>query len=1232
MQQIIKKLSDKFSRYTKESLITMLSAIALFPENHSKKSRLRAALQAAICSKNIEGGKSAISKELLDQLLAEHFTPQEQIWQFEDPQEVLFTDLIQFHGGNFIIFPEVLADSHTALKLLLDTIFMNGGKLPSTFKQEIYFASSCLLNISNEIAKSMGYDRYQNSPNSHHDPIFFSDQKKLNKASSAIKFQYEAVIGKNREGFQERERTISWFICDEKSKFIDNEDLDKSPLQTKPLYRFGDTLIVTQISSIPVSLVHFIISKIFEHKVYDIFVTFYRLMLKDSVKMLCLRLGLKVLTQTPALSQSHPLYKLELFSKIDSNKLIWITIIPDLFQSYNKDIFFTRGNELINPGLLQARKKFISEYVANNFSNHEILFLDVYTPIGREYNIVLANPPFNQISLNTADLISIAHHDSGGDKLKLWNYFKAEKNALSYSKIRAFSTLDKYAFYTDNRNSFYFTDDARYPDLSIEVGYANNFREEAYRKTDPHLVLFNHSDLLVPIERKFHHKEIDIYTPILPELLPRLYVKGRKISFWIHVNMKDTSEIPIREIAWSIMEATSYWIWQISSELQDYSNYVAGKLILFQINLLDQQKWANYNFDKKVQPEEVSKLFTVHLRQNIIHVDLPFEFAYLINGKNNNNDIVLLEWIIKGLNLYFQYNGADNKLDIHKLINKYCPAGKKTMILGFDSLNNPMLHYHKLPKKRLVSRFHVEQLLNDLAIKAAPGYPLGTLSTQREKNKLCHAVVAYYFKTLQELIALFPADELIHNLVGLSEDLWRSKHMAGAKVTSRLACFGEVSTLRDEILEEGTEIDEASVALRCLIEIIVAVPPSGQKKVNNFDIDQMLALSKEIITWGGLSEEINLGVNDIELGILRSGRLATGKEFLHNSLKPYNLAKRNEGIDNRIDQEEAIALGIYQRELETSKETESLKQKAYEEEFNYPWNDILDVLFAVMEYGYLQEDGVMVFKKDDLFQQLKERLQHSETLIEYVLEEYSLKQRLSWGQIPEGYAQNDIYPWRYSRALSYMRKPLLQLIKNNEVYYYWGMRQVILSWQYISDIIDSGRYNYKSQAMGKYIGHMLNIKGKIFTQAVYKWLVKTYQTSEYIVDHEVKIDIKGKLITDKNLGDIDILIILPNKKRIISIECKNLNPARITSEFASELKKFESDWIGKHLKRHKWLQNNLSEIGRAYKLKNSNQYEVRSIFLTSEKVPYPFITKTYKSLPFFDFGTWKRNLELINEM
>ncbi|WP_312190908.1 hypothetical protein, partial [Sphingobacterium sp.] len=252
MQQAVKKLSEEFAKYNKESLISKLGALALFPENHSKKNRIRAALQAAICSKENGRKGDQISNSTLAGLLEQYFTPDEQIWQFEDPQEVLFTEIIKFHGGNFIIFPEVLADSHMALNLLLDFIFMEENNIPITFKKEVFYAAKSLLNMSNKIAQIMGFERYQNSPYSHHEPIFFGDLELMDKACNAINFRYDLVVGRNRVGFEQRANTLEWFICYEKSQMIEDDDLERIPLQTKPLSRFGDLLIVNQVASIPV--------------------------------------------------------------------------------------------------------------------------------------------------------------------------------------------------------------------------------------------------------------------------------------------------------------------------------------------------------------------------------------------------------------------------------------------------------------------------------------------------------------------------------------------------------------------------------------------------------------------------------------------------------------------------------------------------------------------------------------------------------------------------------------------------------------------------------------------------------------------------------------------------------------------------------------------------------------------------------------------------------------------
>lgn len=1222
-------LQRQFSAYSKNSVIVLLGSLNVLPENHSQRHRLTTALQAAVDMAEIED-RPEIQPTELASILSSVLVPGTEPWNMEDPQEALFTELILFHGGNHIVFPEVFTDSLNGLKNLADTIFMTHNQFSANFKREIFFGISTLLKMSNDVAVQMGYPRYMTSPERHHEPIFFPEEVIRQNGRAAIKFNFNEIVQPGLTGAADRETILRSFTCAQRSGPIGPNDEQEDSIQTRPLYRMADQLIVINIHGICAALVHFIVVKIYEYNLLNEFITEYKQLLLERSRGLFRRTGFDELDEIPAISKSHPLFDSELGYRFDDDKLAWITLIPDLFRSYDMNRFFTRSNELIPANDLARRKDTIKEWVENKFPGHELLFIDLFIPVGREYRVSVDRSVKNLLHLSFSDLRYILLRDSGSDGLSFWRYLLAYNEQTDHAQIQAFSFLDRYAFFKDHRDNFYVDDELRYPSLMIPIGYANSFREEAYSKTDIHLVPLTGG--LAEVEKRFHHREIGIYIPNDPMFLPRQFVKGDPVSFWLHIQFRQRSNQILRQTAWMLMESTSYWLWEANAEFQEAFIGHQEEVVSYELKLLDEEKWSDYNFDQTQSVESVSNQFRVTATTSQITMLVPFELAYLINGFNNNNDRVVLRWLVIGFNNYLTQLNISKQLNVEAIVEKYAPRGKKTMMQGFDTLRNPMLHPHKLPEKRFVEDFEIEALLNDLGIKAAPDYPVGDINDAKEKNKLSNLIVAYYFKELKKTIAAFPYLALLKYVLTMNESLWYLKHMTGHKSTSRLACFEKVPSMRAEIIDENMEIEEATLALRCLIEIIVAIPPSGDKIVNNKDFDRMLALTKEIITWGTISDELNFGVNEVAMGILPSGRVGISKEFLNHSVRPYNTAKKNEAIDERIIAEEIRATIAEAGSAPKPPVEDKVKEAAFQAEFGFNWSTFLDILMLLVELGFETEDGIITQEESKLIGNIKERYPLSDETIISFLNQFSLAARTQWEILPEGYKLADAYPWRYSRPLSLMRKPLIRVEADGKNYYYWGMRQALLAYQYIDDLIADGRYNAKTPEMRSYISGLLDKKGKKFTKDVFEWLSSNAPNERFKIDREVKISERGKLIAEKDYGDIDVLIIDLEQKKIISIECKHITPARITSEFASELKKFESDWIGKHTKRHKWLTSHIEQVKMVYQLPEADNFEVKSIFLTSEKVPFPFITKTYKNLPFFDFSSWKRDPSSIGSL
>lgn len=65
------------------------------------------------------------------------------------------------------------------------------------------------------------------------------------------------------------------------------------------------------------------------------------------------------------------------------------------------------------------------------------------------------------------------------------------------------------------------------------------------------------------------------------------------------------------------------------------------------------------------------------------------------------------------------------------------------------------------------------------------------------------------------------------------------------------------------------------------------------------------------------------------------------------------------------------------------------------------------------------------------------------------------------------------------------------------------------------------------------------------------------------------------------LGDVDVVAWHPGDPRLLLIECKRLQTARGLGEIVERLNQFRGDSkdrLGRHLRRHEWIQANLASV------------------------------------------------------
>ena len=117
-----------FLKYNTVSLLQSYAGLSLIPENHGKYVRLEELARTSIqnYNNNTEISSSHNLKEFLDAEYSSHY--------MEDPPSNLFTDLVTFHGGDYLLFPGMTESGNFILANLLAAVFhWPGSGIPEQF-------------------------------------------------------------------------------------------------------------------------------------------------------------------------------------------------------------------------------------------------------------------------------------------------------------------------------------------------------------------------------------------------------------------------------------------------------------------------------------------------------------------------------------------------------------------------------------------------------------------------------------------------------------------------------------------------------------------------------------------------------------------------------------------------------------------------------------------------------------------------------------------------------------------------------------------------------------------------------------------------------------------------------------------------------------------------------------------------------------------------------------------
>lgn len=446
---------------------------------------------------------------------------------------------------------------------------------------------------------------------------------------------------------------------------------------------------------------------------------------------------------------------------------------------------------------------------------------------------------------------------------------------------------------------------------------------------------------------------------------------------------------------------------------------------------------------------------------------------------------------------------------------------------------------------------------------------------------------------------------LLEKIYSDLEEVISSEYSQYDRYRYDVTCYPEKE---DEYLKQLNDVNRLSMALKFLAEYVTATPPSGETPIGLGRYEFVLAICVQIIEWAYRKDLLHYKMMNLPISILKSNRIGINEAELVR-MGQYGSRYRKEQL--------AYSSASFPSSSESNDYSQALDE-AFLSAYSYSHTQLAVFIHLLIDFGEEHLQGeVVITTKDELLGYLYERdNEFTSEISTRILKDITLTAREDFMKAPAGFRKEDVYPWRFNRQYSFIRRPIL--CRGNDLI--WGIRQLYHSLLYVTNLIYGGRLATTDKKMNTLMGRICNDQGDAFNQHISD-IVKSFGV--FKVFPNVKRINKKKIADEKGdvLGDIDVLIIDEKKHRIVVAEVKNFDFSKNPYEIHAEYQKMFLDgkkksFATKHKRRVEWVIAHFDDVRAQYSL-SRNKWTVHGVFITNE--------------PLMSVNTYRKKLSVLSE-
>ena len=788
------------------------------------------------------------------------------------------------------------------------------------------------------------------------------------------------------------------------------------------------------------------------------------------------------------------------------------------------------------------------------FPNSTIFTLLVEQQLNERAGMLTISKPVTHFTIEELKIVL------SQDRMNLINLFYYDQDKASLNFPPTCQEIDKFAYYYDKGCTFYQEQKPTF--LVVEIGYALSMREKYLVRKDEHVVKYEPSQSNVLV-RHFADipNRVPIYAPYMN--VKHIYMLQLKdFELWIHIGNSKSFLTFLREFIISCFN------WFYASELKKGITPI-NRNVFVEISMMPGGQFKHIKFN------ENTMIFSVPSK--------------ILDGNADDLEYTVISEFILALKncgvLSTQFGEDILKVMMAEAGTGFIQICKDSNMNIFD-VNDGVTFCHYVNKR------HCDVILSEIADFLDMKGSEQSFSNAESKNIMVR-VSDYLLSEVQMIINKIDTSKFLKSLIGFHHGMIYWSKLTQRRYDGLSRAYAYIDAEFENQFEYVNDYSEMNTLTQGLIEALILndVHNSGGE-LDVETIDRLFALMHEILNIGVYMDQLSAKIPGSELTILANGRIVIPKPLIDKQNQYFY--RLREFAMTRLDlfsqYSKLIPESIFDPESEQFK-------TAFVAEYEISFDQYWKMITVSIDYATMKVSPVMVMPEQDFYDVVaKDILNEEEVRLfkkHFVLDS-SIKD--------VGLKYSDKWLQRFNRPVQITARPWI-LFEGN---IYYSTKTIYESFKVKTERLSNGSINVSenNDAMKQFVAQINNDKGHIFTKGVTEFY-SNLGIPDMAVLTEVPITPDKPLKSQKNLGDIDILLINKTIKQIICIEAKNYVESRTAYELIQQNRKIETKELKHVIERDAWCKGNI-ELFRFYDASVDDKYTVKTVFLTYHENAYNY--------------------------